>query len=70
MVYITKRKLVLPDKTAGDIMAADVISATVKTPVNECAKRMSKARIEQLPVVDAEGTLIGIVKDVDLLEVI
>jgi CBS domain-containing protein len=67
VVYITKKKLMLPDKTAEDVMNPDVISATRQTGASEAAKKMAKARIEQLPVIDAEGNLIGIVKDVDLL---
>jgi len=67
VVYITKKKLMLPDKTAGDVMASEVISATKQTGVSEAAKKMAKARIEQLPVINAEGALIGIIKDVDLL---
>ncbi|NOZ77436.1 MAG: CBS domain-containing protein, partial [Euryarchaeota archaeon] len=67
VIYITTKKLQLPDRTAGDVMTQDVISVTKRTGVSEAAKKMAKAKIEQLPVINAEGSLIGIIKDVDLL---
>lgn len=68
VIYITKKTLELPDKAVKDIMIHDVVSATKKTSVSECAKKMVKARIEQAPVIDAEGDMIGMIRDVDLLK--
>lgn len=70
VIYITKKKLALPDKTAGDTMVKNVITAIKKTSVSECAKKMAKAKIEQLPVIDAEGNLIGMIRDTDILKAI
>ncbi len=70
VIYITKRTLVLPDKPAKEVMTKDIISATKKTSVSECARRMAKAKIEQMPVISAEGDLIGLVRDIDLVKVI
>ncbi len=68
VIYITKKILELPDKVVKDVMIRDVISATKKTPVNEIAGKMARAKVEQIPVIDAEGNIIGLVKDVDLLK--
>jgi predicted transcriptional regulator len=67
IIYITKRSLEVPDKTVADVIAEKVVTATKGTKVSECAKRMSAARIELVPVIDAEGNTVGIVRDVDLL---
>lgn len=68
VIYITTRKLELPDKKVNDVMIKNVITATKGTTVPECARRMAKYRVEQLPVIDAEGNIIGIIRDVNLLK--
>lgn len=68
VIYITTRKLELPDKKVKDVMVKNVVTATRSTPVTECARRMAKYRLEQLPVIDAEGDITGIIRDVNLLK--
>ncbi len=68
VIYITKKRLELPDKPVKDVMVRDVVTVTKRTSVSECAKRMARKRIEQIPVINAEGDLIGMVKDIDLLK--
>ncbi len=70
VVYITKKRLELPDKPVKDVMVRDVTVVTKRTSVSECAKRMARRRIEQVPVINAEGDITGIVKDVSLLRAI
>jgi len=70
IVYITKKKLEFPDQTVGDIMVRDALTATKKTGVSEAAKRMASRRIEQLPIINAEGEIIGILRDIDILKAI
>ncbi len=70
VIYITKKRLELPERMVRDIMVKNVVAATKKTPVNECAKKMAKTKVEQVPIIDAEGNIIGIVRDVDLLKAI
>jgi CBS domain-containing protein len=67
VVYIMKKKFEVPNITVKDLMVKKVITVTKKTPVSECAKRMADARIEQVPVIDAEGRITGIVRDINLL---
>jgi CBS domain-containing protein len=69
-IYITKRVLKLPHKTVADVMSKDIITITRKTSVSETASLMKEHKIEQVPVVSAEGRLAGIVYDVDLLRVL
>jgi CBS domain-containing protein len=68
VIYITKKRLELPDKKVKDVMVKNVITATKRTTVAECARKMAKHRVEQIPVIDAEGNIIGIVRDVNLLK--
>lgn len=70
VVYVGKMELVLPDKLVEDVMIRDVITAFEETEASACAKKMRDNDIDQLPVVDAEGNLIGIISDVDLLQII
>lgn len=67
VVYITKKKLEVPDVPIKDLMVKDVVTATKKTLISKCAQMMAKARVEQVPIVDTDGKIIGIVRDEDLI---
>jgi len=49
-------------------MVEKVVIVRKKTAISEAAKRMAKNRIEQIPVINAEGDLIGIVRDSDMIQ--
>ena len=51
----------------GDIMTRRVISVTPETPTREIARILDTRHISGLPVCDAEGRLIGLVSDFDLI---
>ncbi|MHA1382228.1 MAG: CBS domain-containing protein [Candidatus Helarchaeota archaeon] len=68
-LLITQHKLKLPpDKVVRDIMEKTIISAIESTGINSCAAKMKKHDINQLPVLDARGNLIGIITDYSLLK--
>lgn len=67
VLYITKKKLEVPDVPVKDLMVKNVVTATIKTPISKCAQRMAKAKVEQVPIVDTEGKIIGIVRDTALI---
>jgi CBS-domain-containing membrane protein len=54
--------------TARDIMTKEVVSVTMATTVRELAEVITANRIGSVPVLDAEGTLLGIVTESDLIE--
>jgi CBS domain-containing protein len=54
-------------EVAADLMTAPAITAGPETPVAEAARRMETERVKRLPVVDADGRLVGIVSRRDLL---
>ena len=51
---------------AQDVMTSPVITVHPDTPVRHVARLMAENRISGVPVVDASGSLIGIVTDGDL----
>ncbi|KYK38911.1 MAG: hypothetical protein AYK18_00135 [Theionarchaea archaeon DG-70] len=66
-LYIGTERLKLPDISVKELMTSDVVTITSTTTITQCARLMKKHDIEQLPVIDAQGNLIGIVRDCDLL---
>lgn len=67
-IYIGRGELSLPDKPVSEVMTKKLVTALEFTPINECAKRMKKHDIDQMPVVDSEGRVIGMVYDHSLLK--
>jgi len=52
---------------AQDIMVSPVVTVTPETSVQELAQLLIDRRISGVPVLDAQGTLVGIVSEGDLL---
>ena len=55
--------------TAGQLMTSPAVTIHPDVPVAVAARVMRDRRLKRLPVVDADGSLIGIVSRVDLLSV-
>ncbi len=69
-MYITKKKIKLPDKPVKDVMDKELVTVTKRTSVSKCAEVMKQHKIEQTPVMSAEDELIGIIRDIDLLRAV
>ncbi len=54
--------------TARDIMTSEVVSVTLETSLKELAKKFVETRYSNMPVVDGEGKLVGIISETDLVE--
>ncbi len=52
---------------AKDVMTTDVISVQPESTVRDIARTLLERRISAVPVVDAKGTVIGIVSEGDLM---
>lgn len=65
--HITTKILRLPNKPVKDVMTRSVETVTELTSFDDCAKKMRKLDLNQIPVVDAKGNLSGIICDVDLI---
>src|SRR5574341_2074323 len=55
-------------QTVGDVMTHNVVTADEQTPVEELASRMTRFRVNRLPVV-RDGAVVGIVTRADVLKV-
>jgi CBS-domain-containing membrane protein len=55
--------------TAGQLMTISAITVRPETSVVEAARIMDKHAVKRLPVLDADGALVGIVSRADLLKV-
>lgn len=56
-------------ETAGEIMTAPPVTVTPNTTIGEAARCAAHSRVRTLPVVDANGRLVGIVTRDDLIRV-
>lgn len=70
VLYVIKNRLKFSDKEVKDVAATELVLATTRTTVTECANKMRHHNIEQIPVIDVEGELAGIVRATDLIKAI
>ncbi|MDD3985793.1 MAG: CBS domain-containing protein [Methanobacterium sp.] len=70
VLYVIKNHLKFSDKTMKDVANTELVIVTTKTSVQECANKMKQRNIEQIPVIDVEGDLVGLVRAVDLIKAI
>jgi CBS domain-containing protein len=56
--------------TAADIMTAPAITVRETAKVGEAARLMADKHLKRLPVVDAQGRLVGLVSRLDVLETV
>ena len=67
VLYVIKNHLQFSDKEVRDVATSDLAIATTKTAVKDCANKMRQRNIEQMPVIDVEGELVGLVRAGDLI---
>ncbi|MGQ9720681.1 MAG: CBS domain-containing protein [Candidatus Jordarchaeum sp.] len=65
--HITTKILRLPNKPIKEVMTKNVETVSELTSFDDCAKKMRKFDLSQLPVTDAKGNLSGLIRDVDLI---
>lgn len=70
VLYVIKNHLKFSDKEVKDVATTDLVIVTTKTSVKECANKMRQRSIEQVPVIDVEGELVGLVRATDLIKAI
>ncbi|MGC9517197.1 MAG: CBS domain-containing protein [Methanomicrobiales archaeon] len=68
VLYVIKNHLQFSDKEVKDVATTDLVTATTRTTVTECAEKMKNKNIEQIPVIDVEGDLVGLVRAYDLIK--
>jgi CBS domain-containing protein len=52
---------------ASDVMIKDVVRVSESTPLSEVAKMFVENRITGAPVVDADGLLVGVISETDII---
>ena len=70
VLYVIKNHLKFSDKTIKDVANTELVIVTTKTSVQECANKMRQKNIEQIPVIDVQGDLVGLVRAIDLIKAI
>lgn len=67
-IYYSVSRIKVPNVLAKDVMVKDIITAASISGVSDCARKMKRSKIDQMPVVNANQKLIGILRDRDLLK--
>lgn len=68
-IYYNVSKVRLPhNKLAKDLMVTKLISATSIYTISDCARKMKRNKIDQIPIIDSSYKLKGILRDQDLLK--
>jgi CBS domain-containing protein len=53
--------------SVAEVMTANPLTTTPKTPITDVVQMLSEKRISGLPVVDEQGVLVGVISETDLL---
>ena len=53
-----------------DVMTPDVVTATPETPLHEIAALFEERKIKRVPIVNKDGSLVGIVSRANLIQVV
>lgn len=71
-LYYSVSKIQLPDSPVKEIikLTGEPETALLSSSVSECARKMRRKRIDQLPIINSTKKLLGMVRDKDLLKAI
>ncbi|MDP2766254.1 MAG: CBS domain-containing protein [Candidatus Methanoperedens sp.] len=71
-LYYSVSKIQLPDSPVKDIikLTGKPETAVLSSQVSDCARKMRRNRIDQLPVINSKRKLLGLLRDKDLLKAI
>jgi CBS domain-containing protein len=60
-------KVKLPNRPVKTAMVTNVVSVPLNSEIGECALKMKRARVDQLPVVNSEKQLVGMLFDREII---
>lgn len=69
-IYYSVSRVKVPSVPAKDIMVKDLVKAAYISGVSECALKMKRNRIDQIPIVNANQRFLGLLRDRNLLRAI
>ena len=67
-IYYSVSRIKVPNVIAKDVMIKNPITAASISGVSDCARKMKRNKIDQMPVVNANHKLMGILRDSDLVK--
>ncbi len=67
-IIIHTKDLTLPKVPLKEIMTKEVVTTFSKATLSDVAKKMRRMALYQMPVVNSKGTIIGMIRDFDLLK--
>lgn len=67
VLYISKQRISLPSMPLHQIMSTPCITISESSTIAECANKMLKHEIDQLPVTNLRDEVIGMIFDIDLI---
>lgn len=70
VLYISTNELQLPDKPVSEVMISGIITTYEQATIGDVTKIMRRHDIDQLPVTTAQGELVGIIRDKNLLKIL
>jgi CBS domain-containing protein len=68
-LYLSNSKVKLPKAAVKEVMTSKVETVFTRASVSEAAKKMRKFKVNQLPILDTHDRLLGVVTDLDLMQV-
>ncbi|WP_319508667.1 CBS domain-containing protein [uncultured Methanolobus sp.] len=69
-IYYSVSRVKVPDIPVKDVMVADLVKAAYISGVSECALKMKRNKIDQIPVVNANQKFLGLLRDRNLMKAI
>lgn len=68
-LYYSVSKINFPDSPVRDVIkyTGDPETAIMSSTVSDCARKMKRNRVDQLPVINNNRTLLGLIRDKDIL---
>jgi CBS domain-containing protein len=67
-IYYSVSRIKVPNMIANDVMIREPITATYIASVSDCARKMKRNRIDQIPIINSNRKLQGLLRDHDLLK--
>ena len=67
-IYYSVSRIKVPNLIGSDVMIREPITATYITSVSDCARKMKRSRIDQVPIINSNRKLQGLLRDHDLLK--
>lgn len=63
-------KVQLPNKPVKEAMVKEVVAVPLNAEVSECALKMKRARVDQLPVINGDRKMVSMLYDRELIRII